>query len=107
MKDKITNNINSEKLNKYRKKLLSIDSELIWLLGQRMKISGNIGKWKFINEIGIEQIDYWDESSLKRNKIAESLNLNSGFIEELFLIIQKESIKIQNNLVLELNNGKK
>jgi chorismate mutase len=82
-------------LKNHRKKLIKIDKELIRLLGERMELSSEIGKLKFEHGLDIEQIDFWNESSVNRREISDSFNLSTSFIEELFLLIQKESIRIQ------------
>ncbi|MBM2816090.1 MAG: Chorismate mutase [Ignavibacteria bacterium] len=84
-----------EKLKKYRRKLFKIDEEIIRLLGKRMKISSKIGILKNENDLDIEQNEFWNESSVIRKQTSESYNLSTGFIEELFLLIHQESIKVQ------------
>jgi chorismate mutase len=98
MLDKIMtgNKINdSDMLKNHRNKLIEIDRELIRLLGERMELSSEIGKLKSEHGLDIEQIDFWNESSINRKEVSESCNLCTDFIEELFLLIQKESIRIQ------------
>ena len=94
-------------LNTYREKLSCIDSEFIRLLGSRMEISLKIAELKFNNKINIEQNDFWNESSDKRGKIAESLELDKDFIKEVFELIQKESIRNQEVKFKELDNDAK
>lgn len=101
------NLIDTEKIKKQRKKLSEIDAKLIRLLANRMKLTLKIGKLKFQNSLGIEQMDFWNESSINRNKIAESCKLRKSFIEELFLLIHKESIKNQKIQLIELENDSK
>ena len=94
----------SELLIRHREKLLSLDSELIRLLAERMNLSSEIGKLKFENQLNIEQNDFWSESSLKRKELSLQYQLNPDFTEELFSLIHKESINIQEKLFNELEN---
>ncbi|MCX6154591.1 MAG: chorismate mutase [Candidatus Kapabacteria bacterium] len=91
-------------IDKNRDKLLQIDSDLINLLADRMKISYKIAEIKHNHAMEIIQNDFWNVSSAKRKQISDSLNLNPNFIEEIFALIHKESIKIQQNKFKELDN---
>ena len=91
-------------LEQYRAQLKEIDKELIGLLDDRMSISKSIGKLKFKNEIDIEQVDFWEESSENRMKMIDDLNISRAFAEEIFEIIHKESINVQHEVFIELSN---
>jgi len=104
MTDKNINVKDAELLQMYRNKLFEIDKELILLFGERIELTNKIGKVKFNNNLDIEQSEFWSESSAFRKKTSEQINLSTGYIEELFAIIRKESIR---NQILEVSKDDK
>lgn len=104
MIEKNTSSKHIKKLEEHRDKLNRIDKELIHLLEKRMKVSANIGKLKYNNHLAIEQSEFWESSSEMRLQKADLHNLSQNFIDELFSYIQKESIRIQQQVFEESNN---
>ncbi|NUM31122.1 MAG: chorismate mutase [Bacteroidetes bacterium] len=82
-------------MEKSRKKLLKIDKKIIQLLGDRMKISQEIGNYKKQNKIEHKQTKYWKETEIIRNNWATEQNVEQNFIKKLFNAIRRESLRIQ------------
>lgn len=85
-------------LTEAREKIDEIDSELIKLLSERIKLIKNVAKYKQKNNIPIVQEKRMEDMSRKRRALAEELSLDPCFIERLFLEIVDESIKIQKKI---------
>ena len=89
---------NKSRLESLRYKLGKTDKQIIRLLGRRMETSALIGLLKLKNGMPIPQNDFWNESSIMRGRKASKYNLDKDFIENLFLLVQNESIKIQQKI---------
>ncbi len=85
----------SQDLEESRKKIDNIDEELIRILGQRMDIVREIGKYKKANNTSVFQKSRWEEIVGERIKMGESLDLSPGFIQKVLKAIHDESINIQ------------
>lgn len=91
-------NKNKESLNKleeFRILIDSIDSELISLLTNRMKISEKIGSYKKENNLAIFQVDRWRKTINRSIEMGKSFGLNEEFVKLIFTRIHDESIKKQ------------
>ncbi len=83
------------KLKVFRNKLLRIDEKLIELLDERAGISEEIGRLKFSEKIKIEQNEFWEQSTLIRQKIINRTHLDMNLSNRIFQLIQKQSVRIQ------------
>jgi len=72
-----------------------LDSSLIEILAQRMKISQEIGDYKKKNSIAVLQSERYNEIIQQCINQAISKNLNPDFIKKIYEIIHEESIKTQ------------
>ena len=90
---KIVRNWNGmpSKIQLLRLQLDSIDSTLIELLAERMKISREIGDIKHQSSMEIEQPEIWFERTLKRAENSKKVGLNHQFVEQIFELIHTES----------------
>ena len=75
-----------------RKKIDNIDNDLIILLKKRFIIVKKLGKYKGNN--GIKIRDKKREGEIIK-KITRKSRLNSGFVKKLYLLIFKESRRLQ------------
>ena len=95
--------INSEELHAHMEKMRSqinqLDDELMQILGQRMKIADQIGKYKKDNGITILQTNRWNEILERAFKKGEKLGLGKEFITKYFDAIHMESINHQNKIM--------
>src|SRR5690349_11473085 len=86
-------------LDKLREQINHIDDELIQLLGQRMKIADQIGKYKKDNNITILQTNRWNAILEKAFAKGEKLNLSKEFITKYYDAVHMESINHQNKIM--------
>src|ERR1700754_804012 len=83
-------------LAKLREQIDHIDDELIQLLGQRMRIADQIGKYKKDNNITILQTNRWNSILEKAFAKGEKMNLSKEFITKYYDAVHMESINHQN-----------
>jgi chorismate mutase len=86
-------------LAKLREQINHIDDELIQLLGQRMRIADQIGKYKKENNITILQTNRWNAILEKAFAKGEKLNLSKEFITKYYDAVHMESINHQNKIM--------
>lgn len=95
--------INSEEyhaeMEKMRQQINHLDDELILLLGQRMKIADQIGKYKKDNSITILQTNRWNEILERAFAEGEKIGLSKEFITKYFDAVHMESINHQNKVM--------
>src|ERR1700754_833548 len=95
--------INSEELHanmeKMRQQINHIDDELIQLLGQRMRIADQIGRYKKDNNITILQTNRWNSILEKAFAKGEKMNLSKEFITKYYDAVHMESINHQNKIM--------
>jgi chorismate mutase len=82
-------------LKELRNQIDYIDTELINVLSQRMKVANHIGKYKSINNITILQPKRWKEVVKRTLELGATEDLSSGFISKVFSAIHQESINKQ------------
>lgn len=88
-------------LAKLREQINQVDDEIMALLGQRMKISNQIGEYKRENNITILQTNRWNEILAKAFAKGERLDLSKDFITKYFDAVHMESINHQNKIMNE------
>jgi len=86
-------------LAKLREQINHIDDELIQLLGQRMRIADQIGRYKKDNNITILQTNRWNSILEKAFAKGEKLNLSKEFITKYYDAVHMESINHQNKIM--------
>src|SRR5215475_5776516 len=86
-------------LAKLREQINHIDDELLQLLGQRMRIADQIGKYKKENNITILQTNRWNSILEKAFVKGEKLGLSKEFITKYFDAVHMESISHQNRIM--------
>ncbi len=84
-----------ETLEHLRSEIDEIDSELINILGRRMKIADKIGLYKKENNIAILQTTRWNEILDKQISKGTNVGLSEGFMSILLRAIHQESINHQ------------
>ncbi len=82
-------------LEKYRAQIDSYDNIIMGVLGDRMDVVKNIGKFKKENNITILQPNRWDEIMRKNYKHGGQKGFSKKFIDRLFKAIHQESINFQ------------
>jgi chorismate mutase len=84
-----------ENIDHLRQQIDEIDNELLNLLGERMQIAENIGKYKKRNNIAILQSKRWNEILEKAIVKGATRNLSKEFIGVILKAIHQESINHQ------------
>jgi chorismate mutase len=100
------NNVGDEdidQLEKYRSRIDSVDSQLIELLAQRMRIVEEIGEYKYEKNMTILQLERWEKVRERGIDLAKTLGLSEGYITQILRMIHKESILKQNEIMNQKN----
>lgn len=87
------------KLATMRAKIDVIDHKLLEVMGNRMKISDEIGKLKKANNVAILQTKRWNEILGKMILQGEENELSEEFILKLYKAIHQESINHQKKVI--------
>ena len=96
---KTEENILPEKINILRKEIDEIDNKLIELLSERMKVSNKIAQIKKESNISVLQINRWNKLLLDRMEYADIKGISGNFVKEIFELIHKESVKLQDEII--------
>jgi len=88
-------------LEKYRAQIDSYDNIIMGVLGDRMDVVKNIGKFKKKNNITILQPNRWDEIMQKNYEQGDSKGFSRKFVDRLFKAIHQESINFQTAVMKE------
>ncbi|WP_185855749.1 chorismate mutase [Blattabacterium cuenoti] len=78
-----------------------LDENIIFLLAKRMKISKELGTIKKNLDIAIFQPERWKYIIKRYISIGKNLGLSEKLLENIFEILHKESVEIQQNKVSE------
>lgn len=88
-----------ESIDELRARIDELDDELIRILGDRMKVSEEIGKYKKENNITILQPGRWDKILEKVFSKGSANGLSNEFIEKIFKAIHQASIDKQTEVM--------
>lgn len=83
-------------LLRFRQQLDSIDTQLLQLLSQRMRISANIGAIKRHHNMAIFQPERWQQVLQQQVEAGQRLGLDPQFVKDITEKIHGESIRLQN-----------
>lgn len=86
-------------LEALRQKIDHLDDELMQILGQRMKISEQIGQYKKDNNITILQISRWNEIIDRASVKGDKFGLSREFITKYLDAVHMESINHQKKVL--------
>lgn len=75
-----------------------IDSKILELIALRMSKVSAIGQLKLQNKIPIVQEGRWKELMVERQKLAQKHGLSPELTNELFELLAKHAIRIQNTI---------
>lgn len=90
-----------EALERLRSEIDRIDSQIFDLLGQRMGISGEIGRLKSENNVAILQEERWEAVAERIMSQSEALGLSREFLRIVLDAVHMESIARQNRVMNE------
>ncbi len=82
-----------------RKRIDDIDSEILRMLSERMKVVKEVSEVKKQNNISVLQIKRWNKLLEERMRKAEELNLDKSFVKDVFEQIHKESVNLQDRMI--------
>ena len=90
-------------LDQLREAVDKIDEELLIFLAKRMELIKQIGLYKKENNVTVLQLERWLSILNSRADSGARKNLDASFVEELFKIIHRESIKVQTEIMNQNN----
>lgn len=82
-------------LSDIRKQIEDVDKSVLILLSLRTQLSKEIIKIKKKKNLDIVQLKTWEHKMKNRYKENKKLNLDPVFLDKMFNLIHKESIRIQ------------
>jgi chorismate mutase len=94
-----------ENLESLRHKIDEVDLELLNLLGRRMRLSEEIGRFKRRNNISILQAARWNEILEKATELGAKRGLSAEFIEKYLSAVHQESIAKQTDVMTQVGVG--
>jgi chorismate mutase len=98
-KEDVSNEEYHAALEKLRQQINQLDDELMQILGQRMKIAEQIGKYKKNNNITILQTSRWNEIIERATAKGDKIGLSKEFITKYFDAVHMESINHQKKVL--------
>lgn len=90
-----------ESLSTLRCRIDHIDEQLLDLLAERMRVSCEIGTYKKTHHMPVLQAGRFNEIIEQRTKLGCSKSLNSQFVREILQEIHDESVRVQQNVMVE------
>lgn len=90
-----------ESLTLLRSQIDQLDNDLIEILSRRMKISGEIGRYKRAHNMPVVQPGRYGDIMASHIKAATEMGMSEEFMRSVLAAIHEESVRIQ----VELNKG--
>lgn len=87
------------KLQGWRQEIDRLDDALLQILRERMKYASLIGELKKEKQISIFQPDRWKAILEEMITKGNALDLNKGFVRNVFIQIHDESVRLQGEIV--------
>ncbi len=88
-------NVTTENLNELRNRIDKIDDELLELLGRRMRVSRDIGRYKKEHAMPVLQARRYEELLERRAAQAVEMGMDREFMRTILQTIHEESIRQQ------------
>lgn len=89
----------NQTLEDLREQIDSIDREVLEVLASRMRIVEQIGEYKKENNVTTLQMNRWDSLLKDRMNKGKEMNLDEGFVNDVFKNLHKESIRKQSEIM--------
>ncbi len=86
-----------DELSQYRQEIDNIDKQIINLLAQRYELTKKVADYKNKNNLPSLQPERWQEVLNEKKAIWKKLWLPEDYIQELWDIMHKYSLKYQRN----------
>lgn len=84
-------------LDDYRKSIDLIDSAIVSLLAERIRLVQKVGAYKKKENIPPLQPERWQAVLSEKRQLASSLGLSPDFIEDLYNMVHEYALKLENN----------
>jgi chorismate mutase len=94
-------------LHDLRLEIDQIDTELLEIIARRKRIVEEIGHYKKDNNVTIFQIERWLEILRSRRENGAEIGLNENLVMEIFSLLHKYSIRLQNHIMHHSTESKK
>jgi len=95
----------TDSLAMYRVQIDSLDKQLIELLGKRMQVVENVGRYKAVHNIPALQKSRFDAILQKNIAMGKQYNLSDTLIVDVMNAIHKESLTKENAIAVEKTGG--
>ena len=86
-----------DELSQYRQEIDNIDKQIIKLLAQRYELTKKVADYKYRNNLPSLQPERWQEVLNDKKTIWKELWLPEDYIQELWDIMHKYSLKYQDS----------
>jgi chorismate mutase len=91
----------TELLNVLRAEVDIMDDLLLWALSNRMELSEKIALVKTNRKMSVLQMKRWNQVMERVTDMGGKSGLRAGFVRKLYNAIHKESISVQNELIVK------
>lgn len=91
-----------ELLNTLRAEVDIMDDLLVWALSNRMELSERIASVKSNRKMSVLQSKRWNQVIERVTNTGKESGLRAGFVKKLYNAIHKESISVQNELIVKI-----
>ena len=93
-------------ISEIRQEFEAIDKEVLKLLAKRCQLSLEMAEHKKISQLTVVQPDVWAQHF--QNRLAENaiFQLDVVFLQKFFTLIHEESVKIQNQVLVNPSDEK-
>ena len=95
LRNLILRDMNTDNLNELRRQIDKLDDELLELLARRMKVSGEIGRYKKEHNMSVLQSQRYEDILARRARQAVELGMDREFMRSVMQAIHEESIRQQ------------
>lgn len=89
----------SEELKELRSQIDSLDSRLVEILAERMRVCIEVGEYKKKYDITVVQNDRFQEILEKRSEQGAQQGLSKDYVKKIFELIHEESVRRQEEIV--------
>jgi len=84
-------------LQQYRQQIDEIDKKIIELLAQRLEIVKKVWEYKKQHNMQALQPWRWQQVLQSRKELAKSYGVNEHLIEQIWNLIHKEALRLEEN----------
>lgn len=92
----------TDKLITLRNQIDKIDPQIIKLIAKRIEIVKQIGDYKKLNNLKAFDSKRWQDLLKSKQEIAKKYNISTQLITEIFTLLHRESLTIENDFTTSL-----